>query len=40
MTTKAHGEQPPDQRMSPADAAWLHMGGRVNQAVVTGMLLS
>lgn len=29
-----------DERMSPADAAWLHMDGRVNKAIVTGMLLT
>lgn len=30
----------PDQRMSPVDAAWLHMDGRVNPAIVTGMLVT
>lgn len=29
-----------DQRMSPVDAAWLHMDGRVNPAIVTGMLVT
>ena len=32
--------QGPDERMSPVDAAWLHMDGRVNKAIVTGMLVT
>ncbi|WP_395702818.1 wax ester/triacylglycerol synthase family O-acyltransferase [Aquabacterium sp.] len=32
--------QVPDEPMSPTDAAWLHMDGRVNPAIVNGMLLT
>ncbi|WP_284614777.1 wax ester/triacylglycerol synthase family O-acyltransferase [Aquabacterium humicola] len=30
----------PDEPMSPVDAAWYHMDGRVNPAIVTGVLVT
>ena len=40
METSIHPDIHRDERMSPVDAAWLHMDGRVNPAIVTGMILT